>query len=469
MVFSSITFLYFFLPILLIVYYIVPKKYRNLVLLIFSLLFYFYGESNIVLIVSCAMNYFFGIFISKEKEKEKNKQKNKAKLYLTLGVIANAALLGYYKYMNFFIENINGIFGANIGALNIILPLGISFFTFQNISYIADVYRGDVLAPKSIIKYGTYITLFPQLIAGPIVRYKDVAEAVDNRKESWEQFGYGVYRFCIGMAKKILIANAMGELATTLAGMGTKTVLSYIVEALCYTLQIYFDFSGYSDMAIGLGSMFGFKFKENFDHPLFATSITEFWRRWHMSLTSFFRDYIYIPLGGNRVSKLKWYRNLLTVWLLTGFWHGASWNFVLWGLYCFAFLMLEKNFLHKFLKKGVLSHLYTIIVTMVGFVIFNMPDLPAVGNYIKCMFGFGGLKFANFETLYYIKNYMVIIIVALISATPIAKFVGSKLIEKKNGEKLVSVTQYVFILVVMLVSTASLLSSSFNPFIYFRF
>ena len=465
MVFSSITFLYFFLPILLIVYYIVPKKYRNLVLLIFSLLFYFYGESNIVLVASLAMNYFFGIFIGKEQ----SKNKKKSKIYLTIGIICNVLLLGYYKYTNFFIDNISNLFGISVSTLNVVLPLGISFFTFQNISYLADVYRGEVEAPKSIIRYGAYITLFPQLIAGPIVRYKDVCDELYNRKETFKQFGQGVYRLMIGVAKKVLIANAMAKMCVVLSTMAERTVLSYIAEALGYTLQIYFDFSGYSDMAIGLGLMFGFHFKENFDHPLFATSVTEFWRRWHMSLTSFFRDYIYIPLGGNRVSKLKWFRNILTVWLLTGFWHGANWNFIIWGLYFFAFLMLEKNFLHKFLKKGILSHLYTVIVVVIGFVIFNNESLPALGNFLKCMTGFGGLAFVNAETLYNLKNYILLIAVACVTATPIFKYIGIKLKEKKNGENIIWAAQYAFSVIVLVVATATLLASSFNPFIYFRF
>jgi len=465
MVFSSITFLYFFLPILLLVYYIIPKKYRNLVLLVFSLLFYFYGERNLVLVGSCIMNYFFGIFIGKEQSRDKKK----SKLYLTIGVICNVLLLGYYKYTNFFIDNISNLFGISMSALNVVLPLGISFFTFQNISYLADVYRGEVEAPKSIIRYGAYITLFPQLIAGPIVRYKDVCDELYNRKETFKQFAQGIYRLMIGVAKKVLVANTMAKMCVVLSGMQERTVLSYILEAIGYTLQIYFDFSGYSDMAIGIGHMFGFHFKENFDHPLFATSVTEFWRRWHMSLTSFFRDYIYIPLGGNRVSKLKWFRNILTVWLLTGFWHGANWNFIIWGIYFFIFLMIEKTFLHKFLKKGILSHLYTVIVVVIGFVIFNNESLPVLGNFLKCMTGFGGLAFVNAETLYNLKNYILIIVVACITATPIFKYIGIKLKEKKNGEKIIWTSQYVFSVVVLIVSTATLLASSFNPFIYFRF
>mgnify|MGYP003288669245 CR=1 FL=1 len=465
MVFSSITFLYFFLPVLLLVYYIIPKKYRNLVLLIFSLLFYFYGERNLVLVGSCVMNYFFGIFIGKEQSKDKKK----SKLYLTIGIICNVLLLGYYKYTNFFIENISNLFRVSISTLDVVLPLGISFFTFQNISYLADVYRGEVQAPKSIIRYGTYITLFPQLIAGPIVRYRDVCDELYSRKETFKQFSQGIYRLMIGVAKKVLVANILAKMCLVLGGMESKTVLSYIIEALGYTFQIYFDFSGYSDMAIGLGLMFGFNFKENFDYPLFATSVTEFWRRWHMSLTSFLRDYVYIPLGGNKVSKLKWFRNILTVWLLTGFWHGANWNFIIWGLYFFVFLMIEKNFLYKFLKKGILSHLYTVIVVVIGFVIFNNESLPALGNFLKCMTGFGSLEFISAETIYNLKNYALILIVACITSTPIFKYIGIKLKEKKNGEKIIFVFKYIFSILVLVVSTATLLSSSFNPFIYFRF
>jgi len=459
MVFSSITFIYFFLPAILIAYYIVPKKCRNLVLLAFSLLFYFYGEQNLVLVISCILNYIFGTIIGKTKDKK----------YLILGIITNIAILIYYKYSNFFISNINNLLNINIQYLNIILPLGISFFTFQNMSYLIDVYKQDVPVQKNLVKYATYITLFPQLIAGPIVRYKDVDNEISNRRENFENFSNGVIRFIIGLSKKVIIANTIGEMATILNQMVSKTVLSHILEAIGYTIQIYFDFSGYSDMAIGLGLMFGFHFKENFNYPLIAKSITDIWRRWHISLTSFFRDYIYIPLGGNRVSKAKWIRNILVVWALTGFWHGASWNFIIWGLYFFIFLILEKLFLHKLLKNGLISHVYTLGIVLVSFVIFNMPDLKSIGIFLKNMTGFGNLSFINAETIYYLKNYLSLLVIAFISATPILKNLTNKIKEKWNIAFVIDTLQTISIFSLLIITTASLLSSSFNPFIYFRF
>ena len=459
MVFSSIVFIYYFLPMLLIAYYVFPRKSRNIILLIFSLLLYFYEEKNAILIVSCIANYFLGIVTGKDK----------SKFYLTLGTIGNIAVLVVYKYSNFFIENINSITNANIPYLQIVLPLGISFFTFQNISYLIDVYRGKVEPQKNILKYGTYITLFPQLIAGPIVRYKDVDKELSNRKESFNDFANGVNRFVIGLAKKVLIANTIGKMCVILNQMASKTVLSHILEALGYTIQIYFDFSGYSDMAIGLALLFGFHFKENFNYPLIATSITDFWRRWHISLSSFFRDYVYIPLGGNRVSKIKWIRNILVVWILTGFWHGASWNFILWGLYFFIFLLLEKLFLSKYLKKGVIAHIYTLIIVIISFVIFNMPDLSSIKEYLKSMLGLNGLQFINKETIYYLKNYITIIIISCIAATPVVNNVLAKAQNNKVLGKTVNILQPVCILGILVICTASLLSNSFNPFIYFRF
>jgi len=459
MVFSSITFIYLFLPILLITYYIVPRKLRNIVLLIFSLVFYFYEERNIILIISCIVNYFLGIAIAKDKNK----------LYLTLGIIGNIAILGYYKYSNFFIENINNLINVNINYLNIILPLGISFFTFQNLSYIIDVYRGEIKPQKNILKYATYITLFPQLIAGPIVRYKDVDKELSDRKENFDNFGNGVKRFVVGLAKKVIIANTMGSMCTILNEMVNKTILSHILEAVGYTLQIYFDFSGYSDMAIGLALMFGFHFKENFNYPLIATSITEFWRRWHISLSSFFRDYIYIPLGGNRVNKIKWIRNIFVVWLLTGFWHGASWNFILWGIYFFVFLLIEKIFLGKYLKKGLFSHIYTLVIVVFSFVIFNMPDLNSMVEYFKNLIGINNLQFINKETMYYLKNYITIIIIACIASTPVIKLVSKKCENKKILNKILNAFEPVSLMGLLVICTASLVSGSFNPFIYFRF
>ena len=453
MVFSSITFLYYFLPILLIVYYLIPKKFRNIVLLIFSLTFYFYGEKNIILLLMCGFNYFFGKIIGKTKTKTS----------LAIGVICNILVLGYYKYCNFFIENINSLFQVDIPYFDIILPLGISFFTFQNISYLIDVYKQDVLPQKNLLNYATYITLFPQLIAGPIIRYKDINHELENRKETFNQFSKGVSKFLVGLAKKVMIANQIGQMCVVLNDMPEKTVVSHILEAIGYTLQIYFDFSGYSDMAIGLGLFFGFNFKENFNYPLIANSITDFWRRWHISLSSFFRDYIYIPLGGNRVPFGKWIRNILVVWLLTGLWHGASWNFILWGGYFFIFLLIEKLFLKKFLKNNILSHLYTLIVIVISFVIFNITNLNDMFAFFKSMLGLNGLNFINHTTYYYLKNYIILLVIAGIAATPLLKNIINK------NKKLFASLEPIYFIGILLICTAMLLSNSFNPFIYFRF
>jgi len=457
MVFSSITFIYFFLPAILIAYYIVPKKHRNLVLLLFSLLFYFYGERNIVLILSCLLNYTFGTIIGKTKDKK----------YLILGIITNIAILMYYKYSNFFISNINEILNSNIQYLNLILPLGISFFTFQNISYLIDVYKKDVPAQKNVLKYATYITLFPQLIAGPIVRYKDVDNEISNRKEDFENFSNGVIRFIIGLSKKVLIANTIGEMASILNQMVTKTVLSHILEAIGYTVQIYFDFSGYSDMAIGLGLMFGFHFKENFNYPLIAKNITDFWRRWHISLTSFFRDYIYIPLGGNRVSKVKWIRNILVVWMLTGLWHGAAWNFIIWGTYFGILLMIEKLVIGKYLEKipKIMSRIYVLLIVMISFIIFNGEGVADILQKLGGLFGITSTKFATAESIYYLKSYFIVLIIGIIGSTPML----TNFFKKAKMQKIANAVEPVFLMAILLVSTSYIIDSTFNPFLYFRF
>ncbi len=462
MLFSSITFLYYFLPIIILLYYLMPKKYRNVTLLVFSLIFYFYGEKSPVLIIACILNYVFGMLIGKSDKTER-------KIYLIIGIVINLLLLVYYKYCNFFIENVNVLFNIDIKYLSVVLPLGISFFTFQNISYLIDVYRGEVEAQRSIVKYATYITFFPQLIAGPIVRYKDINEELENREETVDTFGYGVKRFIIGLSKKVLIANTIGQMCTIFAGVQAKTTLSYIIQAIGYTLQIYFDFSGYSDMAIGLGAFFGFHIKENFNYPLIATSITDFWRRWHISLSSFFKDYIYIPLGGNRKGKVRHIFNILIVWALTGFWHGANWNFILWGIYFFVFLIIEKLVLRKHLKNGILSHIYTIVVVLVSFVIFNVESTFEIGIFIKNMFGFGNIQFANFETLYHLKNYAIVILIAIICSTPLLTKCLEKLNNMKKIKGILSVVEPIVYMMLLIACTASLVSNSYNPFIYFRF
>lgn len=458
MVFSSIIFIYYFLPLLLLIYFICPKKYRNLVLLLFSMLFYFYGEKTyiILLLSSCLFNYIIGRLIGNKKKKS----------YLIVGVVVNLLLLMYFKYTNFFIDNFNSIFNLGINSLNVILPLGISFFTFQNLSYIIDVYKGDVTCQKNFLNYSMYISFFPQLVAGPIVRYKDINGELENREESYSLFSEGVTRFLVGLGKKVLIANTIFNMCTLLEGI-TPSVIGYWLLGLGYTLNIYFDFSGYSDMAIGLGRMFGFKFLENFNYPLTATSITDFWRRWHISLSSFFRDYVYIPLGGNRVSFIKMLRNIFVVWLLTGFWHGASWNFIIWGLYFFIFLMIEKLFLLKHLNKKPINHIYTMIIVIISFIIFNTTDLSKLGSILKGLVGIN-TPLINFETIYYLKNYLIILIIALIGMTPFIRDLLEKL-KKGKSKKIIDVLEIISFVIILILVTASLISNSFNPFIYFRF
>ena len=460
MLFSSITFIYYFLPLVILAYFITPKKYRNVTLLVSSLIFYFYGEQNPVLVLACVLNYFLGLIIGKN-------EKNNKKKILILGIVLNFSVLGYYKYSNFFIENFNNLLNINIKYLSIILPLGISFFTFQNVSYLIDVYRGEVAAQKNIINYGMYITFFPQLIAGPIVRYADINEEVEHRTESFDNFAQGVRRFIIGLSKKVLIANVIGEMCTILGAVADKTVVLYILQAIGFTLQIYFDFSGYSDMAIGLGLFFGFHIKENFNYPLIASSITDFWRRWHMSLSSFFRDFVYIPLGGNRKGLKRQILNILVVWSLTGFWHGANWNFILWGVYFFVFLVIEKVFLLKHLKNGFFSHLYTMLLVLISFVIFSVEDMGQIGIFLKSVFGLNGLDFINFETWYYLKNYIVILIIGMICSTPLIKNLLNKLADSKNV--IVGILEAVIYIGLLIICSAALISNSFNPFIYFRF
>lgn len=458
MVFSSISFLFFFLPLLLLIYFFIPKKFRNYVLLIFSLIFYFFGEKwyVILLLLSCLVNYVCGLFIEKVEKK----------VCLVIGLVINIGILFYFKYVNFFIDNFTSVFGIDSFSLNVILPLGISFFTFQNISYLIDVYRKDVESQKNFFTYCTYIALFPQLVAGPIVRYKDVCDELDNRSESFTLFSEGVTRFIIGLAKKVLVADTLYNMYSSIM-TGNMTVLSYWLVAFGFTLQIYYDFSGYTDMAIGLGKMFGFKFRENFDYPLISSSITEFWRRWHMSLSSFFRDYVYIPLGGNRCSFIKNIRNIFIVWLLTGFWHGADWNFIMWGLYFFVFLIFEKYFLKNYLKQGIISHIYTFVVVLISFVIFSITDLNTLWIYLKGLFGIGS-SFLSSESIFYLKNNIVILIVAFLGMGPLFKTMVIRL-KKGKLNKLVDVLGIVYIFLIFFLSVARIISSTFNPFIYFRF
>ncbi len=458
MIFSSITFLFYFLPIVMAIYYIVPNKFKNVVLLISSILFYFYGEPKyvILMIISIIITYIFGILI--------HKYKKQSKIFLILSISISIGLLIYFKYANFIIQNINLWLKNKIDFIYVILPIGISFYTFQMISYLIDVYKGEARVQKNIFKLAMYISLFPQLIAGPIVRYTTIEEQIEKREYSFKKFSLGVRRFIIGLGKKVLIADLLGKLNSIMLGSVDNTVLSYWLYAISAMLQIYFDFSGYSDMAIGLGKMFGFDFLENFNYPYIATSITEFWRRWHISLSTWFRDYVYIPLGGNRVSKLKWLRNILIVWLLTGLWHGASWNFVIWGLYFGIILIIEKVFLGKYIQKipKILSRIYTLLVVMISFIIFNGENISSIMQNIGGLFGIGCKSIVSQESIYYLRSYFSIIIISIIGATPILKNIT-------NNNKIKNILEPIYLLFILILCTSYIVDGSFSPFLYFRF
>jgi len=457
----------FFLPVVLLLYFLVPFKIKNAVLLVASLFFYFWGEPVywVVMCASALIGYIFGLIIHKTRGTKW------AKISMIASVVACLLPLLFFKYSDFFIENINGLFGAGIAPLNLVLPIGISFYTFQILSYTIDVYRDQARVQKNPISFMAYVSLFPQLIAGPIVRYQTVQDELDCRKHTLEDFASGVTRFCVGLGKKVLIANALAELASTLIAMETRSVLSYWVCAIAYTFQIYFDFSGYSDMAIGLGRMFGLHFLENFDHPFVSQSITEFWRRWHMSLGSWFRDYVYIPLGGNRCSKARWFFNILVVWFLTGFWHGASWNFIFWGLYFAAFLLIEKLFLGKFLSKipAILRVVYVMIFINFSFVLFNANNMSEVFHNLGGMFGAGGLSASDPTTVYYLVSYLFLFVVAAIGSTPLPVWAVKKLKETKAGGVICQVAEPLFVVSIVLITIAYMVDGSFSPFLYFRF
>jgi len=459
MLFSSITFIYYFLPLLLLTYFIIPNKYKNIVLLIFSLIFYFLGEPKyiLILILSCIINY----TISKQIEKNK-----KPKLYLIISLIYNIGNLLIFKYTDFFISNINNLFKTNIPYLYIIMPIGISFYTFQIIAYIIDVYNQKHKPAKNIFDFMTYVCLFPQLVAGPIVRYSTIESELTTRTHNFDNFSEGIKRFTIGLSKKVLLANVLGEFSKSLI---TETIISSWLKPIAYTLQIYFDFSGYSDMAIGLGLIFGFRFLENFNYPLISSSITDFWRRWHISLSSWFKDYVYIPLGGNRVSKLKWIRNLFIVWFLTGFWHGASWNFIIWGLYFGVILVIEKIYLGKYLEKTkILKHIYSLIIITISFLIFNSNSTIEILTSLKNMFCLNNLEFTNHETIYYLRSYTVLLIISIISATPLLKNIITK-IKTTKYKIIIDTIEPITYIILLILSTAFLIDESFNPFLYFRF
>ena len=465
MLFSSIIFLFVFLPVVIAGYYILPFKAKNLWLLLSSLFFYFYGEPKyLVLMISViTMSYLFGLVTERAKGTAR-------KAILGLSVSATLSALIYFKYTDFFLSTVNGIFGTDIDLLNIALPIGISFYTFQAISYNIDVYRGDVPAQKNPLKLALYISLFPQLVAGPIVRYSDIEKALTDRKHSLDGFSFGVRRFVTGLAKKVLLANSLGSICETFRATDEKSTLFFWVYAVSYCLQVYFDFSGYSDMAIGLGKIFGFDFMENFRYPYVSKSVTEFWRRWHISLGSWFRDYVYIPMGGNRVKTPRFFFNILTVWFLTGFWHGADWTFIIWGLYFAALLLIEKSIPKKIKDSvpAVFGHIYLIFAVIIGFVIFNGNGVEGVIGDLKGMFT-PAYPLCTDITLYYLKSYAVLIAAGIIGATPAAKLGIQKLSGTKIGSKITAVAEPLFIVAVLIAVTAYLVDGSYNPFLYFRF
>lgn len=462
MLFSSVTFLYYFIPIVLLLYYVVPKKLKNFVLFISSLVFYAWGEPKYVflMLLSVGIGYGAGMLMDKLPRK----------LVMIVSVVLCLGFLIYFKYTNFFIENTNNLLKTEIPALNVIMPIGISFYTFQIVSYILDVYWKRVEKQKNILYLATYIAMFPQLIAGPIVRYSDINEQLGNRSLSAEKIAEGIKRFMIGLSKKVLIANQLGELCQVFVNSTDKTVAFYWLYAIAAALHIYFDFSGYSDMAIGLGKLMGFTFMENFNYPFMSKSVTEFWRRWHISLGTWFRDYVYIPLGGNRCGAKRQIFNILVVWFLTGFWHGAQWNFILWGAYFAVLLVVEKLWLYKKLDKSkVFGHIYALLLMTVSFVIFNVNTLGEIGSYLKNMFFLGGSEIVNAEFMYYLKSYGLILLIAMIGATNLPKKIYEKCKNIRIFENCFVIAEPLVLVGLLLLCTAYLVDGSFNPFLYFRF
>ena len=463
MIFSSIPFLFFFFPLFILLYFTLPFKYKNYILLLFSLIFYAWGEPIYILLMifSSIVDFINGKNI--EKYKDDNKKK---KIYLIISIIINISLLGFFKYADFFIKVINNILYLDIPLLNLGLPIGISFFTFQTMSYSIDVYRGDVKAEKDFLTFMTYVCMFPQLIAGPIVRYETVSSELHKRDINFKKFADGFTRFLRGLFKKVLIANNIGLLFTliTSSEVNDISIMTGVLAIVSYAFQIYFDFSGYSDMAIGIGNMCGFTFLENFNYPYISKSITEFWRRWHISLSSWFKDYVYIPLGGSRVNILKNIRNILIVWILTGFWHGASWNFIFWGLYYGILLLLEKFVLKKYIDKlpDFVKHIYTIVLVFIGWMIFAFDDSKYLFGFIKAL---TSNKFVDSAFLYYFKNYFVILVIATLFSLP----VYSKVKEKMNNTIFTSLLSISIYVILFIITLSYLVSDTYNPFLYFRF
>ena len=463
MLFSGIPFLFYFLPCVLLIYFIVPQKGRNAVLLAASLFFYGWGEPKFLLfmVFSIVQGYVFARLIGQGRRK---------KLFLTLSLVLSFALLGYCKYADFFIENFNAVTGLSLPLLKIALPIGISFYTFQIASYEIDVYRGDVAAQHNFIDFAAYVAMFPQLIAGPIVRYRDIAPQLKERTHSLEAAASGASRFAVGLGKKVLVANVLAQLVSAYKASAEQTALYAWLYAIAFTLQIYFDFSGYSDMAIGLGRIFGFSFPENFRYPYIAKSITEFWRRWHMSLGTWFRDYLYIPLGGSRCSRIRHIFNILVVWMATGFWHGAAWNFVFWGLFYAVLLMAEKFFLLPALKKGrALPHVYVLLAVTLGFVLFDAASLKDALHQLGTLFGAGTASGLGTEALYMLRSYGVVLALAVLGATPLPAMLWKKVQEAKSLAPVLTVAEPLCTFALLALCTAFLVDGSFNPFLYFRF
>lgn len=465
MVFSSITFLYYFLPVTAVLYFASPKKLKNIILLLASIVFYGWGEPKYVILMglSVLLGYGFGLWVEKYREKKAGK------ILCISSVCISLSFLLYFKYADFFLKNFNAATGRSLPLLNFALPIGISFYTFQIISYTIDVYRGEA-AQKNLIRLAVYVMMFPQLIAGPIIRYADIARQLSQREHSFGQAALGIRRFVIGLAKKILFSDQMGELCSAFLASEEKSVLFYWLYAIAFMLQIYFDFSGYSDMAIGLGRLFGFRFPENFNYPYISASITEFWRRWHISLGTWFRDYVYIPMGGNRKGKGRQFLHILVVWTLTGLWHGAAWNFILWGLIFAVLLIAEKLWLlEKIKKRRFLAHIYTLFFVMLSFVVFHAENLRQVCSDFGGLFGIGGIPLVSDEAFYCLRSFGIVLLAGGIGATPAVRHWVVKISQKPAGIRILHAAEPPVLVVLMLVLTAYLVDGSFHPFLYFRF
>lgn len=468
MLFSSIVFLFTFLPAVMILYYLLPVRFRNVILLLASLVFYAWGEPVylFLMLLSILFNYFSGLDIARNLQ-----DKRAAKRSLVFNLIINLAVLGFFKYEGFVLDTLNGILPVHISYHALPLPIGISFYTFQILSYIIDIYRGNVKVQTNLPNFALYVTMFPQLIAGPIVQYADVDEQLASREVSWTKFGEGSMYFIRGLAKKVLLANTSGMIFTEVSGLakGNITVVTAWLGAFAYMFQIYFDFSGYSDMAIGLGKMFGFEFNMNFNYPYVSKSITEFWRRWHISLSSWFRDYVYIPLGGNRVSKIKHIRNLLIVWFLTGLWHGAAWNFVAWGLYYGVILIIEKYLLSLVLDRlpDVVRHIYSIVLVVIGWVLFFSSSFGQAADYIRVMFGAGAHGFADRESMYLLTSNLILWLILIFGSTPLVHFRYEHMLRSKKWNT--TIINSVVYAALFIVCIAYLVTETYNPFLYFRF